>query len=65
MLQIFSDEPYRELAKKRLASWQTDPDLAGLRDAKSLADLPEPERAECLALWDRVAITLKRAPATD
>src|SRR5262249_12639757 len=27
----------RELAKKRLASWQTNPDLAGLRDAKRLA----------------------------
>jgi serine/threonine-protein kinase len=53
---------YRELAKKRLASWQTDPDLAGLRDAKRLAELPEPERAECLALWDlwdRVAASLK------
>jgi hypothetical protein len=34
-------------------------DLAGLREAKRLADLPEPERAECLALWDRVAVSLK------
>jgi hypothetical protein len=56
---------YRELAKKRLASWQNDPDLAGLRDAKRLADLPEPEWAECLTLWDRVANSLKRAAATD
>jgi serine/threonine-protein kinase len=56
---------YRELAKKRLAFWQTDPDLAGLRDEKGLADLPEPERAECRALWDQVAATLKRAAASD
>jgi serine/threonine-protein kinase len=56
---------YRELAKKRLASWQTDPDLSGLRDAKRLADLTEPERADCLALWERVAVSLKRAAATD
>jgi serine/threonine-protein kinase len=56
---------YRELARKRLASWQTDSDLAGLRDEKGLADLPEPERAECRALWGRVAVSLKRAAATD
>ncbi len=37
----------RELTTKVLTRWQTDPDLAGLRDEKGLADLPEPERAEC------------------
>jgi eukaryotic-like serine/threonine-protein kinase len=53
----------RKLATKVFTRWQTDPDLAGLRDAKRLADLPEPERAECLALWGRVADSLKRAAA--
>jgi serine/threonine-protein kinase len=53
----------RELAKKVLTSWLKDPDLAGLRDAKGLAHLPETERAECRALWDQVDATLKRASA--
>jgi serine/threonine-protein kinase len=55
----------RELTTKVLTRWQTDPDLAGLRDAKRLADLTEPERAECRALWGRVAVSLKRAAATE
>jgi len=55
----------RDGAKKVLTGWQKDPDLAGLRDEKGLADLPEPERAECRALWGRVAVSLKRAAATD
>src|SRR5262249_12573258 len=52
-------------ARLRLRHWQTDPDLAGLRDEKGLADLSEPERVECQALWGRVAESLKRAAAAE
>jgi serine/threonine-protein kinase len=44
----------RDLAKKILAHWQVDPDLAGLRDPGALETLSADEREECLALWKEV-----------
>ncbi|HEX6884765.1 MAG TPA: protein kinase [Planctomycetota bacterium] len=38
-----------------LARWETDPDLAGLRDPEVLATLTTEEREECRALWSEVA----------
>jgi serine/threonine-protein kinase len=45
----------------RLQYWQTDGDLAGLREAGALGGLPPGERKECVALWDEVAAVLSRA----
>jgi Flp pilus assembly protein TadD/serine/threonine protein kinase len=39
------------LVEARLAHWQTDGDFIGVRDPKSLAKLPEAERAEWGKLW--------------
>ncbi len=38
-------------ARKTLASWRDDPDLAGLRDADALERLPPEEGQECQVLW--------------
>jgi hypothetical protein len=43
-----------------LRHWQTDADLAGVRDADALAALPESERAAWRALWTRVDALLAR-----
>jgi serine/threonine-protein kinase len=51
----------RDLAKKTLIHWQTDPDLAGLREPRGLDGLSADERKECLALWKEVAAVLLRA----
>jgi hypothetical protein len=39
------------LVQERLAHWKTDPDLVGVRDAKSIATLPKAEQAEWRTLW--------------
>jgi hypothetical protein len=41
-------------ARRALAHWKRDPDLAGVRDPDALATLPEPERADWQALWAEV-----------
>jgi serine/threonine-protein kinase len=50
-------------ALKRLRYWQHDPALAGLRDEKALAKLPEAEQQACRQLWADVAALLKRTAA--
>ena len=45
----------------KLAYWQRDRDLAGLRDKAALAKLPEEERAAWGMLWVEVASLLQRA----
>ena len=57
-------EADRIQARKTLAPWRDDPDLAGLRDAGALGSLPPAERRECQALWEDVAALLRRAEAT-
>jgi tetratricopeptide (TPR) repeat protein len=44
-----------------LQHWKTDPDLAGVRDEKELAKLPEEERAEFQQLWNGADRLLTRA----
>jgi serine/threonine-protein kinase len=44
-----------------LTLWQTDPDLAGLRDPGALERLPADEQQEWRALWEEVSVVLKRA----
>jgi hypothetical protein len=51
-------------ARKTLALWRDDPDLAGLRDVVPLERLPPSERQECQALWQEVAALLRRAETT-
>jgi tetratricopeptide (TPR) repeat protein len=46
---------------KQLSRWRTDPDLAGVRDAKELAQLPESQRKEWQALWATVDQLLQQA----
>jgi serine/threonine-protein kinase len=46
---------------KKLSHWQADPDLAGVRDAKALAQLPDGERQGWQTLWADVAELLQKA----
>jgi serine/threonine-protein kinase len=57
-------EADRIVARKTLAPWCEEPDLAGLRDAGALEKLPPAERQECQALWQEVADLLRRAEKT-
>jgi serine/threonine-protein kinase len=47
-------------ARKSLARWQKDPDLAGVREPGELDKLPEEERRAWQKLWADVAALLKR-----
>jgi hypothetical protein len=49
---------------QQLRHWQTDDDLAGLRDPGALGAWSAEERQHCLALWDEVAAVLGRAQAS-
>jgi tetratricopeptide (TPR) repeat protein len=40
--------------------WQTDNDLAGLRESRALEAMSADERIECRALWQEVAALLRR-----
>jgi serine/threonine-protein kinase len=50
----------RVQARRMLAQWQTDPDLAGLRESSSLDQLPANERNDWRMLWQAVDNLLKR-----
>jgi hypothetical protein len=45
----------------QLSHWQTDPDLASVRDAKALAQLPEAERQDWQTLWTDVGKLLEQS----
>jgi serine/threonine-protein kinase len=47
-----------------IQQWQRDPDLAGVRDAAGVAQLPEGEQQAWRQLWTDVAGLLNRAGAT-
>jgi serine/threonine-protein kinase len=49
----------QSIAKGMLTNWQSEPDLAGLRDPQALDDLAPDERKDCLALWQEVRASLK------
>jgi serine/threonine-protein kinase len=50
----------RAEVQKTLRHWQKDPDLAGVRQAAALEELPEAERAEWQKLWGEVEALLKK-----
>ena len=44
----------RDWIKNKLAEWQNDHDLAGIREPAELNKLSADERQDCLALWREV-----------
>jgi tetratricopeptide (TPR) repeat protein len=60
--QLESGRPdERSAAQNALRHWQRDRDLAGLRDAAALAQLPADEQQALTRLWADVAALLKKA----
>jgi tetratricopeptide (TPR) repeat protein len=51
----------KKAVRQRLEHWQTDTDLAGVRDKVALSKLPEAERKQWQQLWADVSALLKRA----
>jgi serine/threonine-protein kinase len=47
--------------QQQMRHWQSDPDLAGVRDPAAVAKLPEAERARWQQLWADVAALLEQA----
>ena len=59
---LASDAPAeRDMARNMLSRWQSEPDLAGLRDPDAVAKLPAEEAAACRELWSSVNATLNSA----
>jgi hypothetical protein len=59
--QLGGKDPKAQAAAQRaLQYWPQDPDLAGVRDEKALAQLPEAERAAWQQLWAEVTALLKK-----
>jgi hypothetical protein len=48
------------LVQQKMQNWQSDPDLAGVRDRAGLARLPNEERKQWERLWSDVAVLLRR-----
>jgi Flp pilus assembly protein TadD/tRNA A-37 threonylcarbamoyl transferase component Bud32 len=55
------DAAARQAVAQTLAQWQTDRDLAGLRDEPALSALAADERAACRNLWAAVSALLAQA----
>jgi hypothetical protein len=51
----------RKAITQTLQHWKGDIDLAGIRDAASLAKLPADEQAACRALWSQVDALLVKS----
>jgi tetratricopeptide (TPR) repeat protein len=51
----------RAAVQRTLRHWQRDPDLAGIRDAAWIANLPTEELRACRQLWADVTALLQRA----
>jgi serine/threonine-protein kinase len=51
----------RDFARRMLEHWQSDPELAGLRDVDALAKLSDAEGAECREIWNNVDALLNGA----
>jgi len=55
------DDKARPVIQKKLVHWQEDADLASLRGAAAIDQLPEAEREAWRNLWAAVEFLLKRA----
>ena len=55
------DAGVRQAVAQTLRRWQTDSDLAGLREPDAIATLPADEQQACQQLWADVETLLKRA----
>ena len=51
----------RAAVQKQLRHWESDPDLAGLREETALAGLSSAEHAACQQLWADVKDLLRQA----
>jgi tetratricopeptide (TPR) repeat protein len=51
----------RALVREKMQHWQRDADLAGIRDAAWLVNLPDDDLRACRRLWADVAALFKRA----
>jgi len=60
--KALDDDPANNLQKVRrqIALWQSDPDLAILRESSALEKFTENERTDCLALWAEIGDLLSR-----
>jgi serine/threonine-protein kinase len=47
--------------KGKLTQWQSESDLAELREPGALTKLPADEREECAQIWEEVRVVLRRA----
>jgi serine/threonine-protein kinase len=54
-----SDPAARDKVSQTLTLWQSEPDLACLREPTELLKLPAEERKDCLALWDEIGRAVK------
>jgi len=50
----------REIVNQQLVRWQSDPDLAGVREASELEKLPPDQHRDFAKLWDNVAQVVDR-----
>ena len=53
-------ESSRDLAKEMLTLWLIEPDVARLREAGALINLPADEREEWASLWGEVRLALEK-----
>jgi serine/threonine-protein kinase len=61
---LASDAPAeRDMARNMLSHWQSEPDLALVRDPGALDKLAAEEAAECRELWNSVQAALSAQPA--
>jgi hypothetical protein len=56
-----AEDKVRTAVQTTLKHWQTDSDLAGIREKDALEKLPEVERDDYRKLWDDVAVLLAKA----
>ncbi len=54
------EPPVKQTVRQRLGHWQQDTDLASVRDADAISQLPEGEAKQWRQLWEDVAALLKK-----
>jgi serine/threonine-protein kinase len=60
-----ADAKAHGLVRQRLQQWQSDPDLASLRDETALVKLTDEERQACGRLWAEVEALLEKIHAAE